>query len=146
MSAVPELLGQLDCFAGELDKALADAPHAEAYGELRRGEGPDEVLSLTAAELWEARLAEEPGDPVAHHHLAVIYHGLAIEGERRGEGGAAENWPKALRHWAELWRADAFWEDTKRRWAEAKGTTTREPTASTPASGTPSGDRCPTSS
>jgi len=80
---------QLYRFLGQIEACLERSPDAKACSYLRAAEGVDRVLNAESARIWEARLKECPDDATALHHLAIIYHGMAIEAERDIVAGQA---------------------------------------------------------
>jgi len=113
-------------FAGELDEVLLHAPHIRASSELAHAEGLEHVLNRRAATIWEEYLDQHADDAAALHHLAIIYHGMAIEAERRGDTDLKTTrrlWQQALEYWRRLWEISDFWEEVKAAWraAHAKG-------------------------
>lgn len=120
-------------FDGQIASLLASDIHLRAYGELQAAdpESPDRVLSELAAEHWRQHLAEQPGDVIALHHLAVIVHGQAIEASRAQPGSpdATKLWREAMRLWSALCREEAFWSQVEERWsqlARVQGTADRD--------------------
>jgi hypothetical protein len=118
-----EVVASVRSFARELEQKLEADPHLRAFGELQAADGTESVLSGKAAEVWEQNLEEKPDDPLALHHLAVIYHGRAIEAERQGGAGLEtlrELWEKALWYWAKLCAQKDFWDQVKQLWARRR--------------------------
>lgn len=119
------LTATVDQATAALDGLLAGDRHLRAYSELRAvdRDRAERILNESAAAVWEEQLRDAPDDAAALHHLAVIYHGLAIEAERAGESDPERlrrHWGRALRCWSALHRHDGFWEGVKERWrAEA---------------------------
>ncbi|RII15940.1 hypothetical protein DSC45_16995 [Streptomyces sp. YIM 130001] len=112
----PSEVEQLERFAVRLRAHLAEQLAGEAYGHLEQA-GETRPWSAEAVRLW----AGAPGGH--HHHLAVAHHARAYEleaGDRAGDE-ALDEWRAALRHWAEVYRDDAFWTELHRVLERAAG-------------------------
>lgn len=80
--------------------------HAIAYKQLLTGEKPFALKQLyhpLAEKEWRKISAENPGDWVACHHLAILYHAKAFDLEMEGRDAEAEAaWKEALTYWQKL--------------------------------------------
>jgi hypothetical protein len=110
----------LDELHRAVDDQYARSPHLVVFEEFHMDD-PEraDLLSGKAAELFEQIRQQDPRDPLALHHLAVIHHGLGyrLHLDKTSAGGAAIlHWKKGVEAWAELVRDDGFWDALRARW------------------------------
>lgn len=87
-----------------LRNTLSDQVHAVAYSHLQNGDN-DEAMTL-----WEEHYSKNPDDLDAMHHMALIYHELAIKSEREIKWtDSAQYWEKAMKLWPKLLMHKDFW-------------------------------------
>lgn len=100
-------------------------PERQAFSHLHPSPSgcPQEPYADEAFQIWESLLRRAPDDLRTVHHLAVMYHARAFDGEAKPPDPKQADehwrktddaWRKALELWHRLWREDAFWEDLAR--------------------------------
>lgn len=83
-----------------------------AYAALNQ-DGAVHPVTAEALRLWRELDAESAGDHRSLHHLAIAEHALAHRLDLDGDDAAPEQWRSALRCWARLGAAPAFWSDLR---------------------------------
>ncbi|MCY2986344.1 MAG: hypothetical protein NTY19_00495 [Planctomycetota bacterium] len=111
----------LDELHRAVDAQYARSPHLAVFEELQ-WDDPEhgDLLSLKAAELFEKIRREHPQDPLALHHLAVIYHGLGyrlqLAKQDLNSPAIVQHWRSGVQAWAALVGEQGFWELLRARW------------------------------
>jgi len=98
------IAGVLDA-AQDPDRLAMRSLGVDRYGHVT------EIYDDEAFAIWSKKLALQPDDVGALHHLAIMHHARALDLEASEDPQRAdEDWRQALELWHQLWQSEAFWD------------------------------------